>query len=92
MYCKPVIFLVKEKAGLLSVLYVNHIFHTVFGDLNLGIKLRTDKTLKYFHALERPNLGVGTLINAPDIHAILSQNFLQKPDDLRLQPVDSKGE
>ena len=70
--CQSVIFLIQEKAGFLTVLYIYQIFDPVFFYLHIGVKLLADKTLDSFHSFILSYLGVTSFINAPNLNTILS--------------------
>ena len=89
LHCQPVVFLVQEKAGLLSILYIHHVLDPVFHDLYLRVKGVSDKALVPLHAFLEADLGVAALVDAPDGDAVLRQHFFQLFQDHRLPAVDS---
>ena len=78
LYCQAVIFLVKEKACFLPVLYVYNIFYAVFHNFHFCVKRFAEKAFFRLHALLSAYLRVTALIYAPNLDAVLRQRFQQK--------------
>ena len=64
----------------------------VLYNLHLGIKRFADETLHALHALLQADLGVAALVDAADGDAVLSQDFLQRVQDGRLETVDAQSQ
>ena len=73
---KSVIFLIKEKSCLLTILDIDNIFDTVFRDLHISVKFLSDKAFDTLHAFIQTYLGIASLIDSLYFDAILSQYFL----------------
>ena len=85
-----VIFLIKEKARFLAILYIYIITHAVFRDFNLGIKGLRQESLERLHAFFFPDRSIGALIDAADGNAVFREDFRQILQDLRLQAVNAE--
>ena len=88
--CQTIVFLIKEKSGLLSVLYINKILHAIFLDLYVGVELLGEKALDPFHTFIEPYLRITPLIDTADLDAVLTKLLLQQIDNFQLKPVNSK--
>ena len=77
LYGKAVVFLIQEKSGLLSVLNVHNITDAVFRNLHFCIKRLSDKSRPKLHSLFGTLFRIASLIDSPDRHVMLGQNFFQ---------------
>ena len=74
---KAVVFLIQEKSGLLSVLYIHKVTDAVFRNLHFRIKRLSDKSGPKLHSLFGTLFRIASLIDSPDRHVMLGQNFFQ---------------
>ena len=84
LYSQPVVFLIQEKAGFLSILYIHQIADPVFQNFHLGIKGFTDKALIALHPLLQTYLGVAALVDTPNMDILLFEYLKQLFQDYRL--------
>ena len=96
-HCRPIILLVEEEAGLLSVLHIHQIAHAVFHDLRYGT-FRGRQTFNGIPALAllqsfpEPDGHIVSLVDAPDVLAHLAQNVQQGGKHHVLHPLHAQGE
>ena len=86
----PVLLLIQEKAGLLTVFHIHDIYHAVFGDLNFCVKRLGEESFCARHAFFFAHFGVAALIDAADLHAVFCQNLNQAGENEALQTVDAQ--
>ena len=87
---ETIIFLVKEKSCFLSVFDINLISDTVFLNIDKCRKFFSDKSFVQFHTFLFTDFCVASLINTANSNTVLSENFLNKIQNLFFPAVYSE--
>ena len=87
-----VVFLVQEKAGLLTVFHVHDIADAVLDDLHFGVEGFCEKALLTGHSLELAHFGIAALIDSPHRDAVFAQCGDQSRQQISLEAVDAERE
>ena len=75
LHGKAVVFLVQEESGLLTIYHIDHIVHTIFRDLYIGIKFFSDKLFDFRKTFFGTFIGIAALIDTADRDVICGKNF-----------------
>ena len=60
----PIILLIQEKSGLLTVFHIHLVLHTIFLNLHQRIKLFPQKSFHTLHAFLFPDFGITSLVDS----------------------------
>ena len=89
---ETVVLLVEEKAGFLSVFYIDVVADAIFRNRDAGVKFLPDKSFAPLHAFLEALFGIAALVDAADRDTVPQQNLLQDGHEFLLQAVDPKRE
>ena len=89
---ETVVLLVEEKAGFLSVFYIDVVADAIFRNCDAGVKFFPDKSFVSLHAFLKALFGIAALIDTADRDSVLEQDFFQDGHEFLLQAVDPKRE
>ena len=88
----PIILLIEEKSGLLSIHDIDHILDAILRDLDIRVKLRADEALIHVHAFLLSNRRVTPLVDAADVDAVLLEDLHEILQNHRLQTIHAERE
>ena len=69
--CQTVVFLIQEKSGFLTILHIYQIMYSVFHDLHFRLLRLADPSFHFRKPLFFPLIGIASLEDTADDHAIL---------------------